>query len=65
MGFLNPFLYQLPASAFQDVTIGDNTCTEDGCYSCSGYSAWPGWDATTGLGTPNISAIIAAALALP
>jgi subtilase family serine protease len=39
LGFLNPFLYQTHASkkGFTDVTIGDNTCTEDGCTpGCTG-----------------------------
>jgi kumamolisin len=45
LGFVNPLLYKLAASssAFQDVTLGDN-----GDYRCA-----RGWDACTGLGTPN------------
>jgi kumamolisin len=39
------------ASAFNDVTSGDNKV------SGVGYSAGPGWDACTGLGTPRASAI--------
>jgi len=58
LGFVNPLLYALAAAdpkAFNDVMQGDNTCTEDAC-PCpanTGYYAAPGWDATTGLGTPN------------
>merc|ERR1719265_1961293 len=41
LGFLNPLLYQMHAEvpeAFTDVTVGDNRCTEDGCFpSCQGY----------------------------
>jgi kumamolisin len=52
LGFLNPTLYALPktAGAFNDVTKGTN----------GDYSATPGWDACTGLGTPNGAAILAA-----
>lgn len=27
--FLNPLLYKMPADAFNDITTGDNKCTED------------------------------------
>ena len=48
VGFLNPFLYEnypqlLQNKALRDVTSGDN----------GGYAAGPGWDACTGLGTPD------------
>lgn len=56
LGFLNPLLYKMHADApgsFTDVTVGDNFCTEDGCFSsCKGYNATKGWDPVTGLGTP-------------
>jgi len=56
LGFLNPLLYQMHEAApgaFTDVTIGDNKCTEDGCFStCQGYEAAKGWDPVSGLGTP-------------
>src|SRR5271163_3918468 len=43
-GFLNPLLYAAPENAtFRDITQGDN----------GDYSAGTGWDACTGLGTPN------------
>jgi kumamolisin len=45
LGFVNPLLYQLPASseAFRDITEGNN----------GDYQAGPGWDPCTGLGSPN------------
>jgi tripeptidyl-peptidase-1 len=56
LGFLNPLLYKMYAEqpdAFTDVTVGDNKCTEDGCFStCKGYECAKGWDPVTGLGTP-------------
>jgi subtilase family serine protease len=43
VGYINPLLYQLAnKNVFRDITIGNN----------GGYSAEPGWDACTGLGTP-------------
>lgn len=55
VGFVAPLLYQLAASnsaVFNDITTGNNKCTER-CCSQYGYPATPGWDAATGLGTPN------------
>jgi kumamolisin len=42
LGFVNPDLYADEAS-FRDITSGNN----------GAYSAGPGWDATTGLGSPD------------
>lgn len=58
-GFLNPFIYQNP-SAFQDVTKGTNN---DG--HSHGFKAVKGWDAATGMGTPNFEALSKAIAALP
>jgi kumamolisin len=49
MGFLGPHLYRLPPDAtFRDITIGTN----------GGYNAAAGWDPVTGIGTPDVRAII-------
>jgi kumamolisin len=55
-GLVNPLLYQSASTAgdFNDVTSGNN----------GAYSAGPGWDPCTGLGSP-IGAQIAAALGAP
>jgi len=58
MGFLNPFLYQ-HADAFTDITDGINRYSND----LYGFPATKGWDAATGLGTPNFAKLQAAALA--
>ncbi|MGH9572061.1 MAG: S53 family peptidase [Candidatus Acidiferrales bacterium] len=51
LGFLNPLLYSSKAdSSFHDITSGSN----------GGYSAGRGWDACTGLGSPNGTALLAA-----
>ena len=51
VGYVNPLLYSASAEAtFHDITSGNN----------GQYSAGSGWDACTGLGTPNGSALLAA-----
>merc|ERR1712176_295865 len=56
MGFLNPFIYMHP-EAFNDVQHGVN----DGGGS-EGFAAIAGWDAATGMGTPNFPKLEAAAM---
>ncbi|CAK5281042.1 unnamed protein product [Mycena citricolor] len=61
LGFLNPFLYANP-DAFNDITVGHNSgfvCPESGV----GFDATTGWDPLTGLGTPNFTSLLAAAMA--
>lgn len=58
VGYLNPYLYQnyqqlADSKALRDVTSGDN----------GAYTAGPGWDACTGLGTPGGSQLLQALLA--
>lgn len=60
VGFINPALYAMSASNFNDITIGNNTGTEmhgrdDYCFTY-GYGATTGWDPCTGMGTPNYQA---------
>ncbi|HEY0190514.1 MAG TPA: S53 family serine peptidase [Kofleriaceae bacterium] len=54
VGFLNPFLYKHPG-VLHDVTRGTNAIKD----SVAGYDATVGWDACTGLGTPDGDAILA------
>jgi subtilase family serine protease len=62
LGFLNPFLYQAYAANplnFNDITVGDNKCTEDGCSaSCQGFLCAKGWDPVTGLGSLNYANLL-------
>mmetsp|Transcript_16734 Transcript_16734/g.20114 ORF Transcript_16734/g.20114 Transcript_16734/m.20114 type:complete len:288 (-) Transcript_16734:273-1136(-) len=61
LGYLNPFIYQNP-SAWNDITSGSN----GGCgLFSSGFPAKAGWDAATGLGTPNYTNLAKAVDALP
>jgi subtilase family serine protease len=61
VGDINPTLYRLArrpssyAANFHDVTTGNNTVAELGGF---GYRAGPGWDAVTGLGTPNAAHLV-------
>ncbi|HTU33403.1 MAG TPA: S53 family peptidase [Candidatus Acidoferrum sp.] len=51
VGYVNPLLYAANAEdTFHDITSGSN----------GDYSAGPGWDACTGLGTPDGSALLSA-----
>jgi len=52
IGALNPLIYgrQAGLGGFHDVTVGNN----------GGYAAGPGWDACTGLGSPDGNALLAA-----
>jgi hypothetical protein len=55
--------YQVAASCpecFQDVTQGSNRCTESGCTCKEGFGATAGWDAASGLGTPNFGRLVEA-----
>jgi tripeptidyl-peptidase-1 len=67
VGFANPLLYRLWAGAgnaagglFNDVTVGNNRCSEAGCHCKQGFDAAKGWDATTGLGSLNYGNILTA-----
>jgi kumamolisin len=54
-GFFLPLLYQSPAAkTTRDILSGDNSV-----YGVAGYSAQPGWDACTGLGSPNGASLLA------
>ena len=60
LGFINPALYRIGASParyaadFFDVTTGNNHADP----TVPGFSATKGWDAVTGLGTPNAANLV-------
>jgi kumamolisin len=55
VGFLNPILYaNAGKGVVHDVTVGTNAIKN----TIQGYNAGPGWDACTGLGTPDGTAIL-------
>jgi subtilase family serine protease len=58
LGAINTGLYHIGksdayGSAFHDITTGSN-----GIGAITGFTAAPGWDATTGLGTPDVANLI-------
>jgi subtilase family serine protease len=61
LGYINPMLYANRATfystgAFHDITEGDNTCPY---YPTPiGYEATKGWDAPTGIGSPNAAVLV-------
>jgi kumamolisin len=55
LGFFNPQLYAGATDALNDITVGNN----------GGYSAGPGWDACTGLGSPNGTKLVTALAPAP
>jgi len=59
IGFINPVAYQHP-EVFNDITLGSNP----GC-ATNGFSASPGWDPVTGLGTPDFIKMLSLWLRLP
>jgi subtilase family serine protease len=60
LGFINPALYAIAndpgryAADFYDVNTGNNQANPD----IPGYPATTGWDAVTGLGTPNVANLL-------
>ncbi len=49
LGFAGPVIYNTePAAAFHDITLGSNGL----------YTALPGWDYTSGRGTPDITTFV-------
>ncbi len=58
LGAINKSLYHIGksdaySSAFNDITSGANTFA-----GAIVYEAKPGWDAVTGLGTPNVANLV-------
>merc|ERR1711972_918184 len=61
LGFLNPLIYE-HAAAFNDITTGSNS----GCgFGSGGWPAKKGWDAVTGVGTPNYAKLSTVVASLP
>jgi kumamolisin len=52
LGFMQPAIYQIGTAAFRDITAGNN----------GHYAAGANWDACTGLGSPNGTALVQALL---
>jgi tripeptidyl-peptidase-1 len=61
VGFLNPVLYEYGDRVMRDVQTGLNT----GCGVSEAFIASKGWDAVTGLGTPDFEKLLDLYLSLP
>src|SRR5262249_40273878 len=61
VGSLNPLLYDAASGTFRDITSGNNDMTG----TVGAYQAGPGWDACTGLGSPNGTLLVGALEAGP
>lgn len=62
LGFINSAIYQIGASSnyhhsFHDITLGNNSDTA-GQFAVDGFNAGPGYDLTTGWGTPDVTNLI-------
>ena len=52
-------MYRDDPTTFHDITVGNSSCTEEGCCSKDyGFTPTKGWDAVSGLGTPNVGKMI-------
>ncbi|PRP87758.1 tripeptidyl-peptidase 1-like [Planoprotostelium fungivorum] len=58
LGFVNPAVYEAPASVWNDMTNGRNNCNSDGCCD-EGFNATVGWDPLSGLGSPKFDKLSA------
>ena len=61
VGFVNPVMYALGGKAMRDVTVGANR----GCGVEEAFEAAEGWDAVTGLGSPDYAKLLDLYMALP
>merc|ERR1711907_515047 len=61
LGFLNPLIYA-NTDAFNDITTGSS----EGCgFEGNGWPAKKGWDAVTGVGTPDYAKLVKVISNLP
>jgi subtilase family serine protease len=63
LGFVNPAIYQIARGsdyhqAFHDVTAGPENTAKFPHGTITGYRAAPGWDPTTGWGSPNANLLV-------
>jgi subtilase family serine protease len=61
LGYLNPLLYAnkgifYATGAFHDITQGDNTYPTGS--TLIGFEATKGWDAPTGIGSPDATSLV-------
>ena len=59
VGFINPTLYQLGTNVFRDI-VAQPGAADNSLNGVTGYPVRPGWDACTGWGSPNGTALLQA-----
>jgi len=67
LGFLNPALYQMDSSAYNDILVGLNNCCVGSppAVCCQyGFYATSGWDPTTGFGSVNFNVLMSAFMSM-
>lgn len=57
VGFVNPYIYSLGSSVFRDINPPPGPA-DNSCRGVKGYPAGLGWDACTGWGSPNGTALL-------
>jgi tripeptidyl-peptidase-1 len=60
LGFINPLLYYMQKNtpgAFHDIVTGNNGAPRGGDVCSDSFGATAGWDAVSGVGTPNFQVI--------
>jgi subtilase family serine protease len=60
LGFLTPRLYQVYDNAADGSAFHDILTTNNSFAGVKGYNAGPGWDPTTGIGTPDVNNLVQA-----
>lgn len=60
LGFINPYLYKLATGTHYNQLYHDILHGNNGGGGLPGYNCTTGWDAVTGLGTPNASQLLIA-----
>jgi subtilase family serine protease len=58
IGSLNPFLYRVGRSSAYHTVMHDITSGDSSFAGFAGFSAGPGWDAVTGLGSPDVAKLV-------
>ena len=59
VGWINPLLYMNHTKFSNDITLGDNHCAANGVCCPQGFSATPGWDPASGLGSADYQKLVA------
>ena len=65
MGYINPFIYAVPAACFTDITKGNDFPPTSYVRNPTGWWALKGYDMVTGRGLPNVTCLLEHAVKPP